>query len=63
VGAEQAYLAHDLPAGALRLKAEATGIERVFVNGVETVRAGATSGNLPGIVLRSGRDTDTVATA
>ena len=31
VGAEQAYLAHDLPAGALRLKAEATGIERVFV--------------------------------
>ena len=35
IGAEQAYLAHDLPAGALRLKAEATGIERVFVNGVE----------------------------
>jgi N-acyl-D-aspartate/D-glutamate deacylase len=63
VGAEPAYLAHDLPAGALRLKAEATGVERVYVNGVETVRAGATSGNLPGIVLRSGRDTDTVATA
>ena len=63
IGAEQAYLAHDLPAGALRLKAEATGIERVYVNGVETVRAGATSGKLPGTVLRSGRDTETVATA
>ena len=63
VGAEPAYLAYDLPAGAMRLKAEATGVERVFVNGVETVRKGETSGNLPGIVLRSGRDTDTVATA
>jgi N-acyl-D-aspartate/D-glutamate deacylase len=63
VNAEPAYLAYDLPAGAMRLKADATGVERVFVNGVETVRNNATSGNLPGIVLRSGRDTDTVATA
>jgi N-acyl-D-aspartate/D-glutamate deacylase len=63
VGAEPAYLAYDLPAGAMRLKADATGVERVYVNGVETVRNGQTSGNLPGIVLRSGRDTDTVATA
>ena len=32
IGAEPAYLAYDLPAGAMRLKADATGIERVYVN-------------------------------
>ncbi|MCB0997614.1 MAG: amidohydrolase family protein [Acidimicrobiales bacterium] len=60
VGAERAHLVHDLPGGAVRLTAGSTGVHHVFVNGVETVRDGTATGALPGTVLRSGRDTDTV---
>ncbi|MGH9172287.1 MAG: N-acyl-D-amino-acid deacylase family protein [Acidimicrobiales bacterium] len=49
----------DLPGDSLRLTADSCGVRRVLVNGVETVVDGAATGSLPGIVLRSGRDTET----
>jgi N-acyl-D-aspartate/D-glutamate deacylase len=61
VGAAPARLLHDLPGGSVRMTADSAGIAHVFVNGVETVRDGAATGTLPGRVLRSGRDTDSVA--
>lgn len=60
VGAEPARLVHDLPDGAVRMTAGSTGVHRVFVNGVETVRDGREVAARPGRVLRSGRDTETV---
>ncbi len=60
VGAQPARLVHDLPGGAVRLVAGSTGVQRVLVNGVETIRDGESTGATPGTVLRSGRDTDTV---
>ncbi|MYH87484.1 MAG: amidohydrolase family protein, partial [Acidimicrobiaceae bacterium] len=60
VGLGETYTKYDLPTGAGRLYADATGIEHVIANGVEIVRAGEDTGARPGVVLRSGRDTETV---
>jgi N-acyl-D-aspartate/D-glutamate deacylase len=60
VAAAPARLVHDLPTKAPRLTSDAVGVRSVFVAGVETVHDGAATGARPGVVLRSGRDTDTV---
>jgi len=50
----------DMPGGASRLYAEATGVEHVVVNGRPLVADGELTGEVAGQLLRSGRDTDTV---
>ena len=62
VNAAPARLVNDLPGGSARLTADAVGVHRVMVNGVATVLDGASTGKLPGTMLRSGRDTCTVST-
>jgi N-acyl-D-aspartate/D-glutamate deacylase len=62
IGSDNATLVNDLPGGAPRLTAGAQGIVRVLVNGVETVVDSQATGATPGTILRSGRDTATVAT-
>jgi len=60
IGRGPTILRADLPGGASRLYAEATGIPQVFVNGVQIIRDGELTEALPGKVLRSGKDTHTV---
>jgi len=62
VGATKARLVEDLPGGTARLFADSVGVVRVLVNGTETVIDGTATGALPGALVRSGRDTDTVTT-
>jgi N-acyl-D-aspartate/D-glutamate deacylase len=61
VGPQALRTRDDLPGGASRLYAEATGMEHVLVNGIEVVTADQFTGALPGRVLRSGTDTRTSA--
>jgi N-acyl-D-aspartate/D-glutamate deacylase len=53
---------HDLPGNSPRLTAGSIGVKRVLVNGKVSVIDGQPTGELAGTVLRSGRDTWTVAT-
>ena len=59
IGPEPMRTRDDLPGGASRLYAGATGIEHVLVNGTEVVTADRLTGAVPGRVLRSGTDTRT----
>ena len=63
VGSEHATLVHDLPGDSPRLTASSIGVVRVLVNGTVAVVDGQPTGDLAGKVLRSGRDTETVATS
>jgi N-acyl-D-aspartate/D-glutamate deacylase len=63
VGSKPATLVTDLPAGCARLTAGSEGVHRVLVNGTAVVVDGTATGATPGTLLRSGRDTYTVATA
>jgi N-acyl-D-aspartate/D-glutamate deacylase len=60
VGAGDATLVRDLPGDSARLTAGSEGIVRVLVGGVPVVEDGVPTGATPGVVLRSGRDTETV---
>jgi N-acyl-D-aspartate/D-glutamate deacylase len=61
IGPQELRTRDDLPGGASRLYAEATGMEHVLVNGTEVVTSDQLTGALPGRVLRSGTDTQTPA--
>ena len=63
VGSAEIYERSDLPGGTSRLYAESTGVQRVFVSGETIVRDGKATDARPGRVIRSGRDTATVALA
>ncbi|MGW6641639.1 N-acyl-D-amino-acid deacylase family protein [Streptomyces iakyrus] len=62
IDAGPATLVHDLPGDSPRLDSRALGVRAVWVNGVEAIRGDVVTGAVPGRVLRSGRDTETVST-
>jgi N-acyl-D-aspartate/D-glutamate deacylase len=54
-------LVSDLPGDTGRLMAEAIGVHRVIVGGVDIVVDGVPTDALPGRIIRSGADTETVS--
>ncbi len=60
VGSEPVRLVNDLPGDSVRLTAGSVGVEHVLVNGTVIMASGKPTGNTPGTVLKSGRDTVTV---
>ena len=61
IGAGPVHTRADLPGGAARLYADAEGISRVMVAGVDIVVEGEPTGAKPGRVMRSGIDTSATA--
>jgi N-acyl-D-aspartate/D-glutamate deacylase len=61
VDASMVRLVNDLPGDSPRLVCDAIGVDLVMVNGVPIARDGTPTGEVPGAVLRSGVDTETVA--
>ena len=61
VAAGQLHTIRDLPSGAPRLVTESAGIHRVLVAGTEIAVDGEITDARPGRLIRSGRDTETVA--
>ncbi|MCU1459583.1 MAG: aminoacylase [Actinomycetia bacterium] len=62
VDASPPRMVADLPGGGARLLSTGLGLQHVFVNGTEVMSGGELVEATPGTLLRSGRDTDTVAT-
>ena len=63
IGSHEVAMRFDLPGGAGRLYAEATGIDHVLVNGTPIVRDGTLTNERGGTLLRAGRDTHTAPLA
>ena len=63
VQSDEVGMRFDLPGGAGRLYAGASGIDHVLVNGQAIVRDGALTETRSGTLLRSGRDTRTASLA
>lgn len=60
IESETLSMVDDLPGGTSRLFAGSIGLDHVFVSGVEIITDSKPTGALPGSVIRSGIDTDTV---
>ena len=61
IDASMVRLVEDLPGDSPRLVSDPVGVDLVMVNGRPIVRDGVMTGAVPGSILRSGTDTDTVA--
>ena len=57
VGSSPTRTAFDLPGDNKRLLADPIGVKSVLVNGIQVLADGTPTGDVPGIVLRSGRHT------